>query len=69
MPSIVVLVASVVRVLIQPILIGIAAAVLAVIREISPRWMRGFRAQLYDAVLAGLTFLLFVYVLLRIQTM
>lgn len=68
MPSIVVLVASVVRVIIQPVLIGSAAALLAVTREISPKWLKGFRGQLYDAVLAALVLLLFVYVLLRIQT-
>jgi hypothetical protein len=69
MPSIVVLIASVVRVMLQPVLIGGAAIVLAVTREISPRWLTGFRSQLYDAVLAGLVLLLFVYVLLRIQTL
>ena len=68
MPSIVVLVGSVVRVILQPILIGSAAALLAVTREISPRWLKGFRAQFYDALLAALVLLLFVYVLLRIQT-
>jgi hypothetical protein len=69
MPSIAVLIASVVRVILQPVLIGGAAAVLAIAREITPRWPSGFRWQLYDAVLAGLVFLLFVYVLLRIQTL
>lgn len=69
MPTIVVLVASVVRVMIQPVLIGSVAAVLAFTRELSPKWFAGFKAQAYDAVLAGLVFLLFVYVLLRIQTL
>lgn len=68
MASIVVLVASVVRVIIQPILIGSAAIVLAVAREISPRWLTGVRSQILDVVLAALIFLLFVYVLLKIQT-
>lgn len=69
MTSIVVLVASVVRVILQPLIIGSAAIVLAVAREISPRWLSGFRSQLLDVVLAALIFLLFVYVLLRIQTL
>ena len=68
MATIVTLVASVVRVVIQPIVIGTSATILAVAREISPKWLTGFRAQLLDVVLAGLVFLLFVYVLLQIQT-
>ncbi|MGI0129427.1 MAG: hypothetical protein ACREDE_07100 [Thermoplasmata archaeon] len=70
MPSIAVLVASVVRVMLQPILIGSLAVVMVVARELTPGWpTRGFRWKLYDAVMAGLIFLLFVYVLLRIQTL
>jgi hypothetical protein len=70
MPTIAVLVASVVRVMLQPILIGSAAVVMVVAREITPKWpSHGFKWQMYDAVMAGLIFLLFVYVLLRIQTL
>jgi hypothetical protein len=69
MASITVLVALVVRVMLQPILIGGAAVVMVVAREMAPRWWPpGFRLQIYDAVMVGLIFLLFVYVLLKIQT-
>ncbi len=69
MASITLLVASVVRVILQPVLIGGAAVVMAAARELVPRWPSGYRWQIYDAVLAGLVFLLFVYTVLRIQTL
>lgn len=69
MPSIAVLVASVVRVVLQPLLVGSVAGAMAVAREISPKWFSGYRSQIYDAVLAALVFLLFVYVLVKIQTL
>jgi hypothetical protein len=69
MASVTLLVAAVVRVILQPILIGGAAVVMAVVRELVPRWPSGYRWQIYDALLAGLIFLLFVYTVLRIQTL
>lgn len=69
MVSLPVLLLSVARVLLQPILIGSAAMVLAITRELTPRWPSGFRWQIYDGVLAALIFLLFVYLVLRIQTL
>jgi hypothetical protein len=69
MPSIAVLVASVVRVLIQPLLIGGLAVVMVVAREITPRWpSRGFKWKMYDALMVACIFLLFVYAIFTIQT-
>lgn len=69
MVSLPVLLLSVARVLLQPILIGSAAMVLAVARELTPRWPSDLRWRIYDGVLAGLVFLLFVYLVLRLQTL
>ena len=69
MASLAVLLLGVVRLIVQPILIGGVAAAMAIVRELTPGWpTRGFRRQFYDAVLVALIFLLFVYVVLRIQT-
>lgn len=69
MASLAVLLLAVVRVMLQPILIGGVAATMAVARELTPRWpASGFSRQVYDGVLVALIFLLFVYVVLRIQT-
>lgn len=55
--------------ILQPILIGGAAGVLSVVRELSPKWpTSGLRRQLYDALLAVLILILFIYVVLKIQT-
>ena len=69
MASLAVLLLAVVRVLVQPVLIGGVAGAMAVAREITPRWpASGLLRQIYDAILVALIFLLFVYVVLRIQT-
>ncbi len=69
MVSLPVLLLAVARVMLQPIIIGGLAVTLAVVRELSPRWPSGLRWQVFDGLLAGLVLLLFVYVLLRIQTL
>ncbi|MGA8302519.1 MAG: hypothetical protein WA691_01450 [Thermoplasmata archaeon] len=70
MVSLAVLTLSVFRLMLQPILIGSAAGIMVVARELAPRWpSTGFRWQVYDGVMVGLIFLLFVYVVLRIQTL
>ena len=69
MPSLAVLVLSLLRVWLSPIAIGGAAVVLAVARELTPRWpSSGFRWKIYDGLMVGLVLLLFVYAILKIQS-
>ena len=69
MASLAVLLLAVVRVMLQPVLIGGVAGAMAIAREVTPRWpASGLLRQVYDGVLVALIILLFVYVVLRIQT-
>jgi len=60
------IIAGIIRLILQPVLVGVVALGMALVRELAPRWPPSLRRAIFDLILVGLSGLLLVLVALQV---